>query len=162
MAKRTRTPDEVVYVVRHARAGRRTAADDDALRSLSKRGRRQAERIAKILGPEATGPILSSPYIRCIETVLPLATRLGADVDVTDALAEGADTDEVIRLLGELPDGSVACGHGDLLSELIGRLELAGCSIDGSISTAKGVVWAIRRIDGRLVHLQMLLDPGAP
>ena len=161
MVEHTRTSDGMVYVVRHARAGRRTAADDDALRSLSKRGRRQAERIAEILCPDVSGRILSSPYIRCIETVLPLATRLGSDVDVTDALAEGADIDEVIRLLGELPDGSVACGHGDLLSELTGRLESAGCSIGGPISTAKGVVWAIQRLDGRLVHLQVLLDPGA-
>ena len=161
MAGSTRVLDGTVYVVRHARAGRRTSADDDALRPLSKPGRRQADRIAEILGPVVSGTIVSSPYVRCVQTVLPLATRLDSEVAVADALAEGADPDGVIRLLGELPDGSVACGHGDLLSELAGRLEVSGCRVDDPISSAKGVVWAIGRTGGRLVHLRVLLDPGS-
>ena len=58
--------------------GSRSAWDGpDEQRPLSKAGRRQAAALAKLLGDEPIGRIVSSPYVRCRETVAPLAERIG-------------------------------------------------------------------------------------
>src|SRR5205085_3956418 len=79
------------YLVRHAKAGSRakwTAPDD--LRPLSKPGRRQADALADALGDTGITRIVSSPHVRCRQTVEPLAARCGVQVESSDALAEGA------------------------------------------------------------------------
>jgi 8-oxo-dGTP diphosphatase len=161
MAAGTPELDRNVYIVRHAHAGRRTSAADDAFRSLSGRGRREAARVSEILGSRVSGPILSSPYPRCVETVRPLADRLRTDVELRDELAEGADLDRAVRLLDELPGDSVACVHGALMSELADQLRTDGCHIEEPISLAKGVVWALMRADGQPVRLRVLRAPDS-
>ena len=78
-------PGMTVYLVRHARAGRRSAwKGDDRLRPLSKVGRRQAAALVDLLvevsGDREIEEILSSPYVRCRQSVDPLAKRLGLKV----------------------------------------------------------------------------------
>ena len=80
-----------LYLVRHAKAGSRSSWDgDDRLRPLTKMGRREAEGIADLLRDAPLERVLSSPYVRCTETVAPLAARRGLEVEEHDALAEGA------------------------------------------------------------------------
>ena len=66
-----------IHLVRHARAGSRSRwKGDDSLRPLSKVGRTQADGIAKRLANEPVDLIVSSPYLRCVDTVAPLVERL--------------------------------------------------------------------------------------
>jgi phosphohistidine phosphatase SixA len=106
-------------LLRHAKAGDRQAwAGDDRLRPLDERGRRQAEALVELLRPLGIRRIVSSPYVRCVQTVEPLAAALGLAVELDERLAEGARAASA-PLLAE--DGVVACTHGDVIEELLGR-----------------------------------------
>jgi broad specificity phosphatase PhoE len=89
----------VIVLVRHAEA---VAPSDPRFeendRPLAVAGRRDAERLADQLADEAVDAIYSSPYPRAMQTVEPLARRVGAEISLIDDLRE--------RLLsrGALPD----------------------------------------------------------
>jgi 8-oxo-dGTP diphosphatase len=103
-------------LLRHARAGAREDwHGDDRLRPLDEKGRKQAQRLAGELAALGVTHIVSSPYVRCTQTVEPLAAGLDLRVETDDRLAEGADRADVERLLDETPSGSVLCTHGDVV-----------------------------------------------
>lgn len=104
-----------VVLLRHASAGDREAWDgDDRLRPLDERGRRQAQKLARAL--KDVRRVVSSPYLRCLETVEPL----GLPVEIDGRLAEGASRAEALELLDSLAD-AVACTHGDVVEAVLGR-----------------------------------------
>ena len=113
----------IVYLVRHARAGHREswAGDDDRLRPLDERGERQAEALVAQLAERDFSRILSSPYIRCVQSVEPLAAARGLDVEAVDELAEGAGEDAALELFHRLDVPAVSCVHGDLAAALLGE-----------------------------------------
>ena len=64
------------YAVRHAKAGSRSDwTGDDRKRPLSKKGMKQAEDLVALLDPFPITAIFSSPYLRCVQTVEPLARK---------------------------------------------------------------------------------------
>jgi 8-oxo-dGTP diphosphatase len=112
----------IVYFVRHASAGhRRTWQGDDRVRPLDERGLRQAKGLVDQLGRREFERIVSSPYVRCVESVAPLATARGLAVEHTEALAEGAGAEAALRLFRNGTAPLVACVHGDLCQELLGE-----------------------------------------
>jgi phosphohistidine phosphatase SixA len=113
----------IVYLVRHATAGHRASweGDDDRLRPLDERGRRQAEGLVELLGRRDFARIVSSPALRCVETVVPLANARGMPVERSEALAEGADREAALALFRSAGVPLVACVHGDMVEELIGE-----------------------------------------
>ena len=63
-----------IYLVRHAKAGDRAAwTGDDTLRPLSGRGHAQARGLLDVLADARFQRVVSSPYVRCMETVVPIA-----------------------------------------------------------------------------------------
>jgi phosphohistidine phosphatase SixA len=112
----------IVYLVRHARAGRRSDWEgDDRLRPLDERGRRQAEALDAQLAGRDFRRILSSPFDRCVQTVVPLAQSRGLEIERNDALAEGAGNEAGLGLMRGAGEPIVACVHGDLIEELLGE-----------------------------------------
>jgi len=106
-------------LLRHASAGDRDRWDgDDFHRPLDARGRRQAAELVELLRPFKVRRVLSSPYVRCIETVEPLAAALDLPVELNDRLTEGAGPGAGL-LLHE--DGVVCCTHGDIIESVLGR-----------------------------------------
>jgi 8-oxo-dGTP diphosphatase len=108
--------------------------DDDHLRSLDARGRRQAAELVELLRPLEVRRVVSSPYLRCVETVEPLAAALGLRVEPDDRLAEGAAGGPAVELLRE--DGVVACTHGDVAEEVLGHGLKKGAAVvlrDGEV-----------------------------
>jgi broad specificity phosphatase PhoE len=124
-------------LLRHASAGHRTRWDGhDLSRPLDARGRRQAEELVEILRELGVRRVVSSPYVRCVETVEPLAAALGVPVEQDDRLAEGAGG-SALGLLRE--DGVVWCTHGDVVEELIGSGLKKGAAVvlrDGEVVQA--------------------------
>src|SRR5678816_1401571 len=113
-----------LFLVRHGKAGNREKWDGpDQLRPLSSSGREQAESIARRVGEFPVTRVLSSPFLRCVQTVQPLAVKVGVRVEQLEALGEGEPFEPVIDLLTELPDYSVLCSHGDILPDTIAALE---------------------------------------
>ena len=74
----------MLYLVRHAHAD----YSPDETRSLSEQGRKAAVRVADLLRDRDVSAIVSSPYRRAVETVQPLADRLGLPVQVDPDLRE--------------------------------------------------------------------------
>jgi 8-oxo-dGTP diphosphatase len=110
----------IVHLVRHARAGRRAEwVGDDRLRPLDERGIRQAEALVAQLAGRGFERIVSSPYVRCVETVMPLAEAHGLTVEPDEALAEGAGSQAALGLFRRVDEPLVACVHGDLVEELL-------------------------------------------
>ena len=81
-----------IFVVRHAKAGSRHdwAGDDDTQRPLTKPGRRQAAALAERLAGEPISGLWSSPYLRCVQTIEPLAAARGLAIVAEPRIAEGA------------------------------------------------------------------------
>lgn len=130
-------------LVRHAAAGDRDRfAGDDRLRPLTARGRRQAGALVRTLAGIDIGRILSSPYVRCVETVEPLAAALDLAVEPTPALAEGAGAAGVIALVAAAAGVPVLCTHGDVCDRLVGG------------HTRKGAGWVLEVADGRVRPLR--------
>ena len=121
-------------LLRHASAGHRTRWDGhDVTRPLDARGRRQALELVELLRPLDLGRLVSSPYVRCVETVEPLAAALGLPLEQDDRLAEGAGDSARELLLG---DGVLCCTHGDVVEELVGRGLKKGAAVvlrDGEV-----------------------------
>lgn len=114
-------------LLRHAAAGDREDWDgDDFHRPLDARGRRQALEFVELLRPFGVRRVVSSPYVRCVETIEPLAAALELSVELDDRLAEGAGA-SAIDLLRE--DGVVCCTHGDIAEALLGRGLKKGASV---------------------------------
>jgi phosphohistidine phosphatase SixA len=104
-----------LLLIRHAFAGDSSRWEgDDTGRPLDARGRRQATGLVGVLDRFELERIVSSPYLRCIETVEPLADARQLEIEHDDAL--GADR------LGDVPtvlerlrgDNAAVCTHGDL------------------------------------------------
>ena len=107
-------------LLRHASAGDREHWDgDDFHRPLDARGRCESAELVELLRPLGLRRVVSSPYTRCVQTVEPLATALGVQVELDERLAEGAGSRAAAALLRE--DGVVSCTHGDVVHELLDR-----------------------------------------
>lgn len=130
-----------VLLVRHAKAGDRSRwTDDDRSRPLTDAGRAQA---AGLVGAIGTVPVAlySSPYVRCIETLQPLAAMHGLGVTVDVRLAEGVDLEPVLDLLDEVPDGSVLCSHGDVIPMVVDALIRRGMVLESAVPGVKKGSW---------------------
>jgi phosphohistidine phosphatase SixA len=147
--------------VRHAKAGSRSSWDGaDEERPLSKAGRRQAAALAKLLRDEPIGRVVSSSYVRCRETVEPLAERLGRRVEDADGLVEGAPLSEALRLLDKVSDNpTVLCTHGDVIGDLLHHFAGQGVRLDAGDDAApselrfpKGSTWVLDVEGGQVVR----------
>ena len=136
----------MLYIVRHAKAGSRRDWDgEDQLRPLSKAGHKQSLAIAKRLGKRGVTTLVSSPYVRCMQTLEPLAKLSGGAVLADDRLAEGDDFSGALDLLSELPDGSVICSHGDVIPATMAALQRRGCEFLSQPDWRKATVWLLDR-----------------
>jgi len=110
-----------VILVRHAWAGDPAAwTGDDLLRPLDERGRRQAQALIPLLRRAAPARLLSSPAVRCADTLRPYADDAGLPVELDDALTEER-SDEGVALVGRLLDGPAVavCTHGTVVEAVI-------------------------------------------
>ncbi|MET0896060.1 MAG: phosphoglycerate mutase family protein [Acidimicrobiia bacterium] len=142
-----------IYLVRHAKAGsRRNWATDDTLRPLSKPGRRQADAIASGLAGVSVSRLVSSPFVRCVQTVEPLAAALGVDIERSDTLAEGASITDALDLVDKLAreQHAVVCSHGDVIGDLLMALSDRGVRLD-DFRIEKGSTWVLECDDGKVV-----------
>jgi 8-oxo-dGTP diphosphatase len=134
-----------VHLVRHAKAGnRQTWTEPDELRPLSKAGQRQAAAVTASLAEVPVSVIWSSAYVRCVQTVEPLAVERGLEIAVSPALAEGMGFEAALALLSEVPDHAVLCSHGDVIPEVIEALHRRGVDI-GLVDWRKATRWVLER-----------------
>ncbi len=145
----------IISLVRHAKAAsRRTWSEPDIGRPLDAKGHDQARTIADLLYRRPVGRGLSSPALRCRQTVGPLGDRLGLHLELHDALAEGTSGERALELVDALAAGgadAVVCSHGDVIPEVIDRLAGRGVLVHGPRACAKGSTWDLEVLDGVIV-----------
>jgi 8-oxo-dGTP diphosphatase len=149
------------YVVRHAKAGDRSDwTGDDRMRPLTKSGQRQAEGLVDLLDREPIDKILSSGYLRCIQTVEPLGTRRKLPVEPVKELEEGAGGESVLRLMQKFRGRNVVlCTHGDVVEELLERLIAQGLLQRARANMEKGSTWVLEEKDGKVSGAKYLPAP---
>jgi 8-oxo-dGTP diphosphatase len=151
-----------LLVVRHADAGRRSHYEgDDSERPLSATGRAQAAALVELLRRYRPTAILSSPFVRCAETVRPLADALALRIETTDELAEGHGA-EALELLGHRSSGGpdVFCTHGDVAVAILDALDDPG-DPTRQHRLQKGEVWVIEAKGSELVIADHIRQPSA-
>jgi exopolyphosphatase/guanosine-5'-triphosphate,3'-diphosphate pyrophosphatase len=133
-----------LFLVRHAKAYSRDRwREDDDLRPLTPAGDLQSEAIATALAEEHPRRLISSPYVRCVQTLEPLAHQTGLRIERDARLAEGATLDGAALLLASLAgEPAVVCGHGDLLPPLLASLGAEGVR-PSAIECEKGSIWRV-------------------
>jgi len=118
----------LILLVRHASAADRDAWEgDDRLRPLDERGRRQATELVGLLAAYDLERVLSSPALRCVETIEPLALARGLTIEVCDELSEerqSLDGPAFVRSLQEV-DAALSC-HGGLSEAVCGESQKKG------------------------------------
>jgi 8-oxo-dGTP diphosphatase len=141
-----------IYVVRHAKAGDRAEWEgDDRLRPLTKAGHRQAEELAAWLKKESIDAILSSPYVRCLQTLEPLAEQRKLPIQPRADLEEGSGGESILRLVNEFKGRNVVlCTHGDVVEELLEHLIAQGLVSRARAQLDKGSTWILNEKDGRI------------
>ncbi|HXY45247.1 MAG TPA: phosphoglycerate mutase family protein [Acidimicrobiales bacterium] len=146
-----------LYLVRHGRAeSRERWQEPDSLRPLTRRGLEQARIIAGHLlelVDRRPSRVLSSPAVRCCQTVEPLASASQLEVVQADWLAEGSEPDYAYDKLRKLaarldpPSGLggpvAACTHGDVIWGILERLRRHGVDLGPQPDAPKGGVWII-------------------
>jgi len=152
--------DRPVYLVRHAKAGDREKwIEDDALRPLSKKGRAQAEGLVTVFRDRSVDRVLSSPAVRCVQTVRPLALARSVPIEEHDELAEGAPTDEAIALMRSTEGALVLCSHGDVIPSVVLSLAERGVDLFDPPAWKKGSTWMVERDGGLFTSVRYLGMP---
>ena len=131
----------MILLVRHAKAGDRERWDaPDDHRPLTAKGEAQAQALVDLLAGYEIDRVLSSPYLRCTQTVAPLAAARGLAVEPCDELAEGEGRAGIVLVRGLLtePRYTVLCSHGDVVEEVLDAL-----GVQREQFTRKGATWVL-------------------
>ncbi|HEX3454843.1 MAG TPA: NUDIX hydrolase [Gaiellaceae bacterium] len=148
------SPCERVFLVRHAKAGNREKwGGPDELRPLTKPGWRQSAELANWLAGEQPAALLTSPYVRCVQTLEPLGELVGLPVQEHDALEEGGSAEPALELIGTVAalGPAVLSTHGDVMELSVHSLAARGVPLDGSLDFEKGATWVLDVEEGEVV-----------
>jgi 8-oxo-dGTP diphosphatase len=141
-----------VLLTRHASAGERLGSPSaDRARPLDRTGRADARRLPAALSAHGIERIVSSPHTRALETVAPLARRLGIEVECREELAPDASRNDTLSLLAELPETALVCTHREVFERLF----------RGEVTCEKGGTWMVERLRRRHAPVAYLPPPSA-
>jgi phosphohistidine phosphatase len=162
----------IIYVVRHAIAEQRKAnstEQEDSQRPLTDEGRKKMGRIAR--GLKETGVqidlILSSPYIRAVDTARILHRRLNLDkgkLVVMDNLSPVGDPRQLVREINErfsAVNNIALVGHEPGLSRLTAVLLSGDPTLPITLKKGGVCELSVEKLEyGRCATLEWLLAPA--
>jgi phosphohistidine phosphatase SixA len=97
-----------------------------------------------LLRSEPISRVVSSPSVRCVETVTPVAESRDLAVEEADELAEETPVTDVLRLVDKVADKqTVLCTHGDVVENLLTYLRDRRVPLDGEFVFPKGSTWVL-------------------
>jgi phosphohistidine phosphatase SixA len=149
-----------LYLIRHAKAESRASWwHEDVLRPLSSEGHGESMGLVERLDGVPIARVISSPALRCRQTVEPLAARLGLAVEIEPRLGEGSSMNEALTLIGSLGNRPVVlCSHGDLIPGLVEKLAPGALELEGS-RVPKGSTWVFQGTLGETLRAAYLPPP---
>jgi 8-oxo-dGTP diphosphatase len=154
----------LVLLVRHGHAGtKRQWPGDDEIRPLDAQGLVEAQALVPLLASLAPGRILSSPFLRCVQSMAPLGEALGLEVENSPSLTPDAGTAANKLVLGVSAHGSgavVVCTHGEVIHDLQSSLgKQAPPNFNAHAPREKASIWELERTSGRFVSAIYILAP---
>ena len=152
-----------MYLIRHAKAGERARwREFDELRPVSKAGRQQSQRLVEVFEGRPISRLFSSPFLRCMQTLEPLAEARGIEIELSRELGEGAPPAAAeALLLAAAADGPAAGStHGDVQQLLVEDLLARGVELRGdAVAFKKGSTWVLEVVDGKVASVEYLPPP---
>jgi len=144
----------LAYLVRHVVAEhRRSWSEPDDLRPLSPSGRTQARRLLGQRDWSGVASVRSSPAVRCVDTVRPLADTLRLPLVEEPLLAEASDPTRLLALIASFDEGDIVlCTHGDVIPELLKLVEHRGADLPRQLQWRKGSTWVLEREGDKVVR----------
>ena len=154
-----------IYVVRHAKAGNRARwTGPDTERPLTRSGREQAAALTGLFAGRPLARLVTSPYVRCVQTLEPLAQERELPLETFPGLAEGAPFEATLTLALETAQlgPAVLCTHGDVIELLLHHLVHHHVPLEtpGEIELKKGSTWTLQVRDGDVVGAEYLPPPA--
>jgi broad specificity phosphatase PhoE len=123
----------------------------DRFRRLDDAGRVVARQLVWALADREITKIVSSPLPRCVESVVPLAESRRLTVEHHWELTPEASLDDLVTLLVDLPDTTLACTHREAFEKLLGW----------DVTCEKGGAWVLERNGSELVPTLYVAPPSA-
>lgn len=143
-----------LYVVRHADAGHRAhGSTNDEARELNAKGWRQADGLRDALADRDITRLVSSPFVRCMQSLEPLGKALGIPVEADERLAEGSGAAGALSVAAEVrKTNAVLCSHGDVIPDLLEHLLAKGAKLKDELRWQKGSTWVLNWDGDQLVR----------
>ena len=159
LAVRRRT--HAVVVLRHAVARARSGwSGDDRLRPLLKTGMVQADRLVPLLAAYDVSRVVSSPSIRCMQTVEPYVATTGYEIEsrrrLTEEDASAKGIGAIVEELMSEEQGAVLCTHRPVLPIVYDAIGLSqrqrSSAVEPPLEPAEAIVLHVRK--GRVVAFE--------
>jgi phosphohistidine phosphatase SixA len=140
-----------MLLLRHASAGVRLSSPGiDRFRRLDDGGRFVARQLVWSLADREITRIVSSPLVRCVESVVPIAQSRHLTVETCWELEPDVALDDLLTLLVDLPDTALVCTHREVFQTLLGW----------DITCEKGGTWVLERNGPELVPALYVAPPA--
>jgi broad specificity phosphatase PhoE len=140
--------------IRHAHRDTEIHSRDNGLSDKGKKQVRQVVRFSQNRELE-DGLFLSSPKVRCVETITPVAEALKSEIQIDARLGEGGTSADLVSFVDwwkyEAPDLTIACSHGDVIPMLVEK-------ITGGMISIKKAGWCEIELVGREAYLTWLVQ----
>jgi 8-oxo-dGTP diphosphatase len=125
------------------------------VRPLTPVGLSQSTIIAERLLVHQPSVLLSSPYVRCVQTLEPLAEIAGLEIVIDERLTEESPLEKSLAVLEDVPDNAVLCSHGDVIPDLVNGLIRRGMEVDASMrSPRKGSIIVLHHLNKLFTHAE--------
>lgn len=156
-----------LLLVRHGSAGDREAwKGDDRARPLDQKGEAQADELIRLLSRYEVDEVVSADFVRCVQTVQPVADAVGLSVKEEPLFSElgyyGAEGEALLALRSYARPGTavVISSQGDVIPDLITRLEAEDhVDLPDPIPCKKASVWALSFDGNRLFSAEYFPPP---
>jgi 8-oxo-dGTP diphosphatase len=154
---------DTLIIVRHTKALERGDwDDDDSKRTLDERGVVQSEQLIQHLEPFGIDEIYSSDYIRCIQTVTPLAQSRGLKITEIPNLNEEnfeLDPERAISFVNAVKQDEkniLICSHNPVIPTMLRGILNTKLKNKDLIKLEPGDAWIVHRVRGEIVGLDFL------
>ncbi len=140
--------------IRHAHRDTEFHSRDNG---LSEKGLKQVKQLVRFSeGRDLEGAeFISSPKLRCVETLSPVAKALKSEISIDRRLGEGGSLDDLDQFVDwwkyEGPNLLVACSHGDVIPFLVQK-------ITGGVISIKKAGWCEIELVGNDAYLTWLVQ----
>jgi 8-oxo-dGTP diphosphatase len=161
MSQEPRT--DTLIILRHTKALERGDWDDlDSKRTLDGKGMQQAANLITHLAPFAIDEIYSSDYLRCVQTVTPLADVRNLRITEIPNLNEETfdiDPERSISFANAVKQDEkniLICSHNPVIPTMLRGILNTKLKNKDLIKLEPGDAWIVHRVRGEIVALDFL------